>query len=498
MAVERYSAELLEREFSDSAAQHYLASYLGELSATTVVLESHYVDRHYLADFSAYYSRSFNAPSPHCKRLHFFSITPEEVSEHFANAYKNSDARVAAERALEAVYLGFVVVRPLSSAHIGRAVLKTYPPDGARRYEVVRPYRVNLAGLRLVIEGLAYQQQDQGAAVCASTALWSALQRVAYVAGYRTPAPTTITTAAKSPFPASHGLNDIQMATALSELGYIADQFAPDENRDLFRAKVVACLESQLPVVLLIERPFQTGAGYIQVGHAVTVTGFRENRVVIDVPAPSPGVAPIKMRSASTDVIYVHDDNLGSHAHYELIDSDETNYQGYKKLKLQCGRTDRPPVHYWEVREWDITLALVPKPEKMRMPIEALFGDLIELRAVIEGVFENLEVYFSARFTSGVDYKRSLFDQSFTPTALQEFMQRTSLPRHIGIISVHLGDDVLCEYVLDVSEVPRNPIFPSVIAVVAPAVPQGTLAGDSLTNVAQRFRCALLMAPPVS
>lgn len=497
MDVEPYSTDLLRKEFGDSAARHYLVSYLGDLKASSVVIESHYVDRHYLADFSAYYSRSFNAPKPHCRRLHFFSSTPEEVSEHLASAYEGRAERDTAERALETAYLGFVVVRPLSSAHIGRAVLKTYPLDGARRYEVVRPYRVNIAGLRLVIEGLAYQQQDQGAAVCASTALWSALQRVAHVAGYRTPAPTTITTAAKSPFPASHGLNDIQMATALSELGYIADQFAPEENRDLFRAKVVACLESQLPVVLLIERLVETGAGFIQVGHAVTITGFRENRVVIDVPAPSPGVDPIRMRSASTNVIYVHDDNLGSHAHYELIDSSEQNWLAHKKLKLRRGRTDKPPVDYWEVDEWDVVLALVPKPEKMRMPIESLFLDLIELRSLIRLVFEGLEIHFGARFASGVDYKRSLFENAFTSKALRNFQQGTSFPRHIGIVSVHLEDVVVCEYILDVSEVPRNPGLPSVIAVVAPAVPEDSVAGASLANVSARFSCALLMAPPL-
>ena len=39
------------------------------------------------------------------------------------------------------------------------------------------------------------------------------------------------------------------------------------------------------------------------------------------------------MKSGSLDVVYVHDDNLGSHAHYELFDSDEEAPEGYKALE---------------------------------------------------------------------------------------------------------------------------------------------------------------------
>ena len=66
------------------------------------------------------------------------------------------------------------------------------------------------------------------------------------------------------------------MASALSCLGYTADRFVPAENRTLFRAKLVSCLQSHLPVVLLMHRKVMTGAGEVPVGHAVTLTGFSE------------------------------------------------------------------------------------------------------------------------------------------------------------------------------------------------------------------------------
>ena len=202
------------------------------------------------------------------------------------------------------------------------------------------PYEVNIAGaVRLHVDGLAFQQQDRGAAVCASISLWCALQKVSHVAGHRTPTPYAITAAAKSPFPAVNGLTCDGMATALSNLGYIADTFAPEENRPWFRAKMVACIESQLPIVLLLSREVETGAGTRTIGHAVTVTGFSEPDTPIEVPAPIKEVEPIPLKGASVEVVYVHDDNLGSHAHYELSDSSETDSEGRPKLALYRGRT---------------------------------------------------------------------------------------------------------------------------------------------------------------
>src|SRR5690606_21202849 len=149
--------------------------------------------------------------------------------------------------------------------------------------------------------------------VCASSALWSALQQVAHLDGQKTPSPWAITQAAASPYPASPGLDELQLATALSGLGYLAARVVPAANLALFRAKLGPCLVPHLRVVLLLTTP-DGGAG-----HAVTVTGFSEPPSVVDV-SVTDQAAPLRMRGGSTRVLYVHDDNLGSHAHYELED----------------------------------------------------------------------------------------------------------------------------------------------------------------------------------
>ncbi len=447
-----FSKDLMRAIFASGqqgvASVEYIANYLTELGAASVLYETHYVDRHYLDDFTDYYARSFDPPATTGSRFHFFNLTCGALDGLLDQAYtsEHADARDQIEAQLEDAYLGFVVRRPLAGAPIGRTVLKTYPADGRRHYAVVRPYKVNVAGLRLTIEGLAYQQQDRGAAVCASTALWSALQRVAYVAGHRTPTPSSITRAANSPFPAAHGLHELQMATALATLGYVADQFSPAENRGLFRAKLVACLDSQLPVILLIARKIETGSGIRDVGHAVTVTGYSEPKSTVEVRGLRREFMPLRMKGGSVEVLYVHDDNLGSHAHYELRDSAEKDADGYEKLLLYRGRSNAADEPWWVPDKWTIRGALVPKPAKLRLPIENLFSTILWLRKLLEDVvFPGIELAFAPRFAAGTEYKRALLENAQLDLPQKRpFLSELALPRHVGVLSVFDGDHLRC------------------------------------------------------
>jgi hypothetical protein len=500
-----FSRDLIVGLFGDpsqpnqDAAVEYLASYLGDLGAKSALFEPHYVDRHYVDDFANYYSRSFRPPRAHCARVHFFSSPEAAIGSFFDEAYAVSSNAKKVAQSLEEFYLGFVVQRPLATAKIGRTVLKTYPLAGGRHYQVLRPYRINLAGLRLHIQGLAYQQQDRGAAVCASTALWSALQRVAYVAGHRTPTPISITEAAASPFPASYGLNDLQMAAAIAALGYSADEFMPAENRALFMAKLQMCLDSQLPAILLVSKKQKTGAGEVTIGHAVTVTGYNESSSPVDVPAPDSRLPPVPMLGGNLETLYVHDDNLGSHAHYELVKSADLNNDGHPKLILRRGSSKRPVEKWWDIDDWAIECALVPKPQKLRQPIDALFLNILMLRWLFEGILKGEPgLLFSAWYSSGVDYRGGLLeDPSLDRGQFKEFNFSLSLPRHIGVIRARTVSHKLCDFVLDVTEIDRQPTKPAVLALVGYGTPRGSQAWADLQKVALYFGgVPTISAPP--
>jgi hypothetical protein len=495
LEILEFSEEFVFENLGKSDAAKYLYEYLTAINAKSIIFEKHYVDRHYLDDFVHYYSKSFDAPVSYCQRLHFFSKDFDQLSMSLNDACKSVQERKRIEQDLCCDYLGFVVIRPLVSAKVGRTVLRTYPSNNLRKYTVTRSYRVHLAGLKLSVDGLAYQEQDQCTAVCASIALWSALQRVSFVSGHRTPTPSAITKAAKSPLSASSGLNDYQMAEALNSLGYLADLFFPTENRHQFRAKIVACLESHLPVILLLSQKQHTGNGEVTVGHAVTVNGFQKSQNIINIPASTPTIDPLKMKSGSLDVIYVHDDNLGPHAHYELYDVDEQDTEGYKVLKVRRGCKDQKISTWWNVDDWTVYAALVPKNQKMRLPIEHLFTNLLGIRNLIEKIiFEEYDLNYSVRFSSGVEYKRSLFDLSFDPKELYQFLSDLTLPRYVEIVEVNNEEIHLCDVILDISEF--NQGYSGVLGFVAPGVPRNSEGWKRLNRVVQYLEIPLLVAVP--
>jgi hypothetical protein len=486
------------------ASVAYLHSYLEQQRAVGVVVEEHYIDRHYVEDYAAWYARSFRPPDASCQRLHFFKELKGEALQHAFRSACDSGAAAELTEQLQGHYLGFVVKRPLRLAQIGRSVLSTYPPEQGRLYSVVRPYTVHLAGLRLSVDGLAFQEQDGGTAVCASTALWSALQRVAYVAGNRTPSPSSITAAAESPFPHGVGLRMEQMARAFSNLGYVAEWFTPDGNRPLFRARVAACLRSHLPVILILRDESRNG------GHAVTLTGYNlppEPAYVQLVPemeradpetageAPASPQNGVLMRSAGLTTVYVHDDNLGAHAHYEFRDSQEVDDNGHAKLNLFRGDPKRAEDGWWTPDELTVAGALVPKATKMRLPLESLIYEVHSLQHLFSDVlFYDRRLQFDTYLTRGVDYRQKLWTMQLDPAGLERLQTTLSLPRHAVVIEIHDHERHLVDVLLDVTEVAREATDPAILAIVAPAVPAQSILGKWLRKTAEDFSCSVAMA----
>ena len=469
--------ELTRQEFghdfeSGTAPIEYLRSYLNDLGACSFIREANYVDRHFLDDFARYYARSFHVPDAHCRRLHYFDLSAQALEAQLHKFYvaATKHARTEAESALGEHYLGFVVRRPLKAARIGRSVLRTYPHDDGRLFTVLRPYQVHVGALRLGLQGLAYQQQDVGAAVCASTALWCALQKVAHLAGHRTPTPSTVTQAAQSPYAASYGLTDPQMATALVTLGYAADTFAPEDRR-LFRAILAASLRSHLPVILMV--------GGEHEGHAVTCTGYREPEKPCEVPPTDDEDSTILMRTGAIRTVYVHDDNLGCHAHYELRDEPPEELKGscYEYgdpdsiLWLVRGRAEEENPDWWSPDCLPILSALVPKPSKVRMPVNRLIHLAWSLRHTAELVFDGLLLTYDVAFTTGVEYRRHLLGQNLDRSRMRQFDVETDLPRHIAVVGVWSEDDHLCDFVVSATAIDLAPDEDSLLAAVGVGVP---------------------------
>ncbi len=476
----KFSEERVFDLLGDKPPVRYLTQYLQSLNAVTILFEHDYVDRHGLADYDSHYAPSFGCPKAKCSRLHFFDKTEAEIENILDSAYRGGDSLKESEDKLQEMYLGFVEQRPLAGAALGLTILKTYPETAGRKYIVSRPYIVPLAGLKLCVEGLAYQQQYDGAAVCASTALWVALQRVAHMdGGNRAPSPSAITNASKILFAEIKGMDDRQMAKAVSSLGYIADQFEPGGNRLLFRMKLTACLNSHLPVILLITKKGEEGT----IGHAVTVTGYNNLPESKNTTLVTLGETKLRMRGGAFRVLYVHDDNIGSHAHYELFDDEQLDSTGHPQLNILRGDKNRKGfIQGWNPDIWTVASALVPKPPKLRMTIEELVLTLGWLRETIsEQVFPEfhpeLNFLYDTHFISGVEYRRDLIGlKNFDSKDMEAFQRSLSLPRYIGILAIYdIEKGHLLDIIIDASKkMGRNSDFPNMLAIIAHGIPKRT------------------------
>jgi hypothetical protein len=327
----------------------YIRNYLSDLGAKSIIEEKNYFDRDYLSEFSEFYSvTSCNYPNV-CKRVHIFSINVDRE--------KLGDALAGDTNALQQIrenYIGFIVLRPIEHAPLGRTVLRWYPDNNEnllRRTNPSRTYKAHLAGIELEVDGLAWQQQDEGVASCATVALWSMLHSSAFDDFHYIPTTSEITIAAnrlsvgKTLFP-SPGLHDDQIKEAIKansltpvEVWAPIDEIeeADHERRGFtvedFAGTCAAFLRSGYPILLIgllyeksngeseadeeavaeEEAPSEVAVG----NHAVLVVGFREGTL-----ESTENISDPRMLDSGVKYIYIHDDNLGPNVRFEIKNID--------------------------------------------------------------------------------------------------------------------------------------------------------------------------------
>ena len=125
--------------------------------ATTVVIETRYIDLDYRSEYSAFYSRTFQAIPDSAHRLHFFRapLRSEQLWQ----------------LPVDHGYVGYMVVRPSELGRVGRAMLPA-PPGLESAVRTAVTDRVNFFGQELRVEASPFVQQDTQLGRCAHSAAW--------------------------------------------------------------------------------------------------------------------------------------------------------------------------------------------------------------------------------------------------------------------------------------------------------------------------------------
>lgn len=325
----------------------YLFTYLTCLEAKTVLLEFDYVDKDYLEDFSRYYVKRFGNDGHKCARLHFFASTVDHRT--ITSILERGKAAKNETDDLNNGYLGFMVIKPLPRTFIGKTCLKVMPDERSEhkcKRRLAREYNVDLFGISLKVESIAFQEQDKVVAACATTAIWASLHalKLRNTRSIHSCSEITINAVnhvedSSNSFP-SLQLSNKQILRSLDVEGlrYHAKSIeAPD--RTYFLQSVIAHIDSSLPMILTgevfshvasiptahtdlesasastetaSESLAQDSSGQTakpvfraRGGHAICVVGYKVDQ--------------------NEQVLYVHDDRLGPYARAKLIGIDGYN-----------------------------------------------------------------------------------------------------------------------------------------------------------------------------
>lgn len=181
------------------------------------MIEDGYVDKDYLDEFSAFYSRSFKAYHQRCTRLHFFSADiPESTPPLGLGKFRDS-------------YLGFVVVRPTDLQRIGRTLLAPFLREPQTEFVCCQAkFYAHILGEKFTVSAMPFIQQDTQVGACAQASLWMLARYMSQRFHYREYLPAEINILAKSvrafgrTFPAEWGLDLDQILQALNAMGYSA------------------------------------------------------------------------------------------------------------------------------------------------------------------------------------------------------------------------------------------------------------------------------------
>jgi len=461
---------------------------LGDLNCKSFAVEHRYIDGDYMDDHCLFYARCHRPYPNYCRRIHFFAGTCsrarlvkviEEIQQHPASPLR-TDPTPRWEN-LQKDYLGFLVVRPNRCAFVGRTVL-TGLPGAERKYTCTRRYDVNLAGIDLYVDGLAFQQQDRAIAACATTALWVALQKAAYDVCFRVPTSSEITVNATRfsleggrSIPSS-GLSMGQMCEAVRASGLEPGLFEVSAEPRLLRRMAHAYLQSGFPVIAGLY--FYDSEEYAEAakqaspvapaldpnsGHAIALVGFRldpqRNRTVPVKFATAAGgeqTTSVMMTGEAVSEFYAHDDRLGPYARVKCLEAP----WGTSDVSIEW-----PAPRQAEVAR--VVYLLVPVYPKIRLGHQDMEGKALGLLQGLAKIglpaLPALELDF-AIWRSRM-YRNVLISSqpAMPPRLLYDMLTADSVARYIGVCSVRLDGAPFLDVLFDTTE---STLGASVIGVV--------------------------------
>jgi hypothetical protein len=441
----------------------YFLSYLGAdgLNAKSLLVEHDYINKDFLFDYASYYAFCFQPYPKTCKRVHFWDVKlPDDI---IAKVCLGS---VEESTLFTQHYLGFIVVKPIPVTVIGYSILKTYTNGtafGNRHFWGLRNYHIHLLGVVITIESLAFQEQDSVLAACATTAIWSMLNKAALDYHTVLKSPSQITKDAASLandgsrlFP-NKGLDILQICQAIYNSGLVSEvkkadfsELAPDGSlisrvsHSYLKQLLNAYSTIGIPIILVVEVPNNDSYGL----HAITVSGFKKEPPVLK----AANFLEISWLADNIDKIYAHDDQHGPFVRVDFLAETEINTPWTSTHK------DGLPTY--------VRNLIVPVYPKLRISYEDIKVLVLGLDRILSVFFQNIvvgDLVWDVHVDFSVNYKEQIRESELDPVDKLKFLQK-SLPKYIWIASCYIAEYRIVDFTFDATDVINGMIGLDVIS----------------------------------
>ncbi len=424
----------------------YFKEYLGDkgLKAKTIVIEKKYINKDFFEDYASYYAFCYENYPKYCKRVHFFSndFTKEQYQKIIIES-KNKHNEFWKH------YLGFIVIKPIPFRVIGFSILKTYYQGqnfDERNFWGCRNYKIHLHGNEIDIISLAFQEQDNVLAACATTAIWSVLNKASadFYTVLKSPSEITKDAGNVSPdgsrlFP-NKGLDLLQICRSILNSGLVTEVKQPDYT--LYDTKFVsnqylkkilnAYSPIGIPIILIIDVP--NGNKYAL--HAITVSGYKKT-----VPKSIKSQKETSWLSDNIEKFYAHDDQWGSFARIEFKNIIElkTPWSEFHPKKL--------PTYTKSI--------IVPIYPKIRISYEDIESIVLGLDAILTLFFQNKtisDLVWDIRVDYSENYKNQIKTSSLSDSQKITILT-DSLPKYLWISSCYIEKYKIFDFTFDATDV---------------------------------------------
>ncbi|WP_406914509.1 hypothetical protein [Klebsiella pneumoniae] len=444
----------------------YIFRYLKDIKCKSVLLEPIYIDKDYLEDYKQYYLKGFNNKGYKTSRLHFFStdLSHKILDKYLENGFSSDEIT-----ALQDSYLGFMVIKPLPKTFIGKTCLKPYDSliNSDDKKCITREYCVDLFGIPLKVESIAFQEQDMVVAAYSTTAVWSSLHALNYCDIRTIPSCSEITINAINHINNSHNsfpntsLTTKQMLRTIDVEKIKHHLFKVEKlNNESFHDIVKTHIDSKIPLLLrgsiygITEKDKYTRKN----DYTITILGYKERN--------------------KSKAIYIHDDRLGPfvRAKYKRVNIESKFSWG---LVVQEKDDQTRWVAPQEIFIPDILISVTPKKVRLSCGlamntctlIKLIYLKMLEIETSNKKSLPKLEFSVQLKEISDIredflsyDFRKSNDSKAVLSCKKNriEFLTQ-SYARYHWVASFMLNDEDAFDILFDATDIPQGDSVSSII-----------------------------------